>query len=270
LARSSLGTVLLVVTVAGVSAVPSLISSAAGAAIPQPVYFWGSVVSVIAGPGQSPAPEVVRPSVIGMFADGSWVIEHLVWTGWGTSVAHATGTSSASNDIPNAAQGKRINRPAMVALSNPGQFQHREVYRCFTLTVPSFPASNQHLCLSRTGSYWTLSPVQQQPTSVEFDATTIPGGCSVAVTGVSCETYSSTVSQHVRLTPTGTVTICTQHGTANTCNLGNFGEVPRYSVGKHVTVGPFGCQVQSAGVRCVVTATGKGFLVKPTTTTRIP
>src|SRR5947209_6783789 len=125
-------------------------------AVPQPIYFWGSVAATISAPGQPPAPEVVRPSTILLFADGSWDVDHLRWTGWGTSVAHAKGISSASNGIPNMAQGKRIKTPAQVTLSNPGRFQGHEVYRCFTLTVPAHPASDLHLCLERAGSGWAL------------------------------------------------------------------------------------------------------------------
>ena len=67
---------------------------------PQPIYFWGSVANIIRAPGQPPLSEVIRPSVIFLFADGSWDIDHLHWTGWGSSAAHASGISSASNGIP--------------------------------------------------------------------------------------------------------------------------------------------------------------------------
>jgi hypothetical protein len=150
----------------GVVAGPAAVSSAA---LPHPIYFWSSTAEVIHGPGQLPAPEVKRPSVIGMLADGSWAIIHLRWTGWGTRVAHATGTSSASNGNPNQAEGKRTNRPAKVALSHPGQFRGDEVYRCFTLTVRSHPASDQHLCLTRSGRYWYLSAAKS-PTHAAFYA----------------------------------------------------------------------------------------------------
>ena len=97
---------------------------------------------MIKAPGQPPAiPELIRPSSILLAEDGSSVIEHLRWTGWGSSVAHATGIRSASNGIPNMAQGKRITKPAHVTLTNPGLFQGHEVYRCFTLTVT--PTANE-------------------------------------------------------------------------------------------------------------------------------
>lgn len=124
--------------------------------LPQPIYFWGSVANTIRAPGLPSLPEVIRPSVILLFADGSWDIGHLHWTGWGSGTAHARGISSASNGIPNEAQGKRINKPGQITLSHPGRFFGREVYRCFALTVPP-PATDLHGCLEGHGGYYYLS-----------------------------------------------------------------------------------------------------------------
>lgn len=132
-----------------------VLPAAAQRALPQPIYFWGSVAATIRAPGQPPEPEVTRPALIFIFADGSWAIERLHWTGWGSSVAHATGTSSASNGIPNMAEGKRIKAPAQITLSSPGRFYGHEVYRCVVLTVPP-PATNEHLCLKDQHGYWFL------------------------------------------------------------------------------------------------------------------
>jgi hypothetical protein len=122
--------------------------------VPHPIYFWNSVAAIIQAPGLSPAPKVIRPSVIAIFADGAWVVEHLHWTGWGSRVAHAKGTSSASDGIPNIAQGHRKKTPARVTLSHPGRFHGREVYRCFRLTVAR-PATSEHACLThRAGLYY--------------------------------------------------------------------------------------------------------------------
>src|SRR5690348_4268612 len=92
------------------------LSAVARAAIPQPIYFWANVVAVIKAPNQPALPEVVRPALILLAEDGSADVQDLHWTGWGTSLAHATGISSASNGIPNMAQGKRITKPAQVTL----------------------------------------------------------------------------------------------------------------------------------------------------------
>jgi hypothetical protein len=123
--------------------------------LPHPIYFWTSVALTIRAPGQPSLPEVIRPSGIGLFADGSWDIDHLHWTGWGSSVTRAQGISSASNGIPNQAQGKRITTPGQITLSNPGQFYGHEVYRCFKLTVPP-PATSLHGCLTGHSGYWLL------------------------------------------------------------------------------------------------------------------
>src|SRR5436190_13358418 len=76
------------------------------ASVRQPIYFWSSTANAISVPkGQGPAPNrlVIRPSGIALFADGSWDVEHLHWSGWGSSTARATGISSASNGIPDQA-----------------------------------------------------------------------------------------------------------------------------------------------------------------------
>ena len=109
------------------------VPSAEAASLPQPIHFWGSIAAPVTA---SYNPVVIRPSTIGLFRDGSWFLEHLHWTGWGSSVARAKGISNASNGNPSQAQGKRIMTSAQVTLYNPGRFEDREVYRCFKLTVP--------------------------------------------------------------------------------------------------------------------------------------
>lgn len=261
-----------------------LVTTSSQAKLPQPISFWSSVAATISGPGQPQSNlRVIRPSAILMFADGSWDIDHLHWTGWGSGVAHATGISSASNGIPNEAQGKRITRPAQVTLSNPGRFQGHEVYRCFQLTVPAFPASDQRLCLTRMGGEWFLGPAAPPPPQqVDFLAATIDGGCEIDASGqlgipatgeVFCETYGSAVSQKVVLTANGRVKICTQRGNSgqNRCDQGNFGDrTPQFKVGRQARAGGFRCQVLRAGVRCSVISSGKGFLINKTHTSLVP
>ena len=98
-------------------------------AYPEPPFALSGAGNLWHGPPQ------VKPSTWLMFADGSWLIVKLKWTGWGGSVAHGTGISSASDGIPNLAQGKRIKKPAAVTLWNPGTVLGHRVYRCFSLTV---------------------------------------------------------------------------------------------------------------------------------------
>jgi hypothetical protein len=121
----------------------------------QPIYFFFNVALIIKAPGQPVQTEVIRPSTIGLFADGSWYLEKLRWTGWGSKVAHANGISNASNGIPSQAQGKRIKTPAQITLSHPGRFFGRTVYRCYQLTVPP-PATDLHGCLTGHNGYWLI------------------------------------------------------------------------------------------------------------------
>jgi hypothetical protein len=262
--RRLVGTVVLALTLGS--------ASLAEGAVPQPVYFWANTAATIAGPGQPSLPPVIRPKTIALFADGSWDVEHLRWSGWGSSVARATGISSASDGIPNQAEGKRIKTAARVVLSHPGTFQGCEVYRCFTLTIPSRPASDQHLCLKEQGGSWYLVAQRSTPaaptTSTDFLVRAIGGGCSMTTARVMCETYG-TPAQVATLAPSGAVTICVVGG-ASPCDQGDFGEgTPHYAVGRSTTVGPFRCAVLATGVRCTVVASGTGFLMSKTATARV-
>jgi hypothetical protein len=130
-----------------------IVSGVAQAAKPPPTYFWASVASIIKAPGQPVESEVIRPSTIFLFADGSWALIKLHWTGWGSKVAHGKGISSASSGNPDQAHGKRTNTPAQITLSKPGRFFGREVYRCYQLHVRP-PATDLHGCLSGHKGYW--------------------------------------------------------------------------------------------------------------------
>ena len=136
------------------------------------IYFWPNVAAGIRSPGQPAMPEVIRPSTIILFADGSWALVKLHWTGWGSAVAHAKGISSASNGIPNQAQGKRIKTPAQITLSNPGRFFGREVYRCYRLKVRA-PATDLHGCVQGLKGFWffaTPPPARSQRSQMEVYA----------------------------------------------------------------------------------------------------
>ena len=68
-----------------------------------------------------------------------------------------------------------------------------------------------------------------------------------------------------RLTPEGAVLACeSRHPSTTTCEVGNAGDrTPTFRRGHRVAVGRFRCVVLRTGVRCVVAATGKGFLFGP-------
>jgi hypothetical protein len=78
-----------------------------------------------------------------------------------------------------------------------------------------------------------------------------------------CEYLSKSSQSKATVSASGSVTLCRTHSiTSNRCELGNAGEgSPTYGIGKTVTVGRFACTVQAAGVRCIVTSTGQGFLL---------
>jgi hypothetical protein len=215
----------------------------------------------------------------------------LHWTGWGSSIARATGVSNASNDIPDVASGKRIKSTAYVTLSNPGRFRGHEVYRCFTLSIPSFPPSDQHLCLGHppgaSPGFYILeqakqpapAPAPATPSRLEFDAAAAGGGFECNMSYQREDEKTGCVShggkegvlfqQLATLQPNGQIATCSQRGTANRCELGNLGVVPTFQPGKVVTVGPFTCKVLETGVECTVTATGKGFLMTPESVTEV-
>ena len=59
----------------------------------------------------------VRPKEITTSGDGSGYVQDLVWSGWGTARATATGTEKLNNCEPNCAQGKYTAYPATVTLA---------------------------------------------------------------------------------------------------------------------------------------------------------
>ncbi len=285
---------------AGIIMALLLLNASAQAKIPQPVYSWTNIPEPVSGAVMLNQ-EVVRPSKFLLFEDGQWFLQDMHWTGWGSSVAHGTGISNSSNDIPNAATGKRIKTWARVTLSDPGWFQGHEVYRCFDLAVPP-PASlgPRPSCLAHFGSSWILTegapppPPAAPPTSpkeLEFNAGAPLGGTrlggvecemdddpSVNLVEVNCQStgfssVTSTTPNHIQtatLTANGRVQLCAEQNGSDGCDIGNEGEnTPTYNVGKQVTDGPFRCQVRATGVKCTVIKTGKGFVINRTKAIRI-
>ncbi|HZE15619.1 MAG TPA: hypothetical protein VE197_07860 [Mycobacterium sp.] len=145
-----------------VSAVVQAGTAGAGAAAAHQISAYPQIPFPLSGVGNvwHGNPQV-KPSSWLMFADGSWVLEKLKWTGWGSKVADATGISSASNGIPNQAQGKRIKKKAKVTLWNPGRVLGHTVYRCFALTLPK-RANSMILCLKNRHG-WNYLPTNAKP-----------------------------------------------------------------------------------------------------------
>lgn len=103
---------------------------------------------------------VVRPSTLMLTEDGSVALTHLDWSGWGTSVAHATGVWSASNGIPSQATGKRTTSPARLMLWSPGLVLGQRVYRCYQIS-PTHPRRDitDHACMQQQGAFYLYVPV---------------------------------------------------------------------------------------------------------------
>src|ERR1700722_10679244 len=271
--------IVLAASVAGLAfAAPSHAASPVGG----PISFWSSTAAAVSVPkGALPQGNrrVVKPSVILMYQDGSWDIERLRWSGWGSDVATATGISSASNGIPNQAAGKRIKRTAKVTLSDPGTFQGHHVYRCFALAVPSFPASDEQLCLAGHGGYDYL-----QSSARHLDAFLSPGHqvwCVMNPTAVSCFTGGAPPAATAHpaqrggpLTAGGRVSTCfvANPGVSAVCtqNWDSSASVLKY--GQTSEIGDFRCTSATTGISCILLtgkAAGKGFVITDTGVRRV-
>jgi len=82
-------------------------------------------------------------------------------------------------------------------------------------------------------------------------------------TAAFCQTYPHTESATLR--PSGLVTIC--HGIKCIGNPPD--QVPTLVYGAWLAAGPLRCTSLRAGVKCVVTKTGRGFLISPTSIERV-
>jgi len=148
------GALLLVVAVAdGVFAAP------AGAAPSHqnsgPISFYSDL-----GTMANKKSLVVRPAMLMLVEDGSVALIDLKWSGWGTSIASATGVWSASNGIPDQATGKPTTSPARLTVSSPGLVLGHRVYRCFQI-YPPHPHRDilDHGCMQRQGTSYEYAPV---------------------------------------------------------------------------------------------------------------
>jgi hypothetical protein len=241
----------------------------------QPIYFWSSTADAVSVPKGALAQgnaRVIRPSVIGMLADGSWTIDNLRWSGWGGRVARATGISNASNAIPNAAQGKRIKRPANVMLTNPGRFEGHEVYRCFTLTVPTFPASDERLCLRDRAGYHYF-----ESTAAHLDDFLSPDRkvwCDMSSSPIFCATGGGSLAgsdgspaqRLATLSSTGRLTTCfvAVPSVSADCLQNWDSGAPVLRDGQESESGGFRCSSAANGITCIVLAghgANKGFVI---------
>lgn len=107
-------------------------------------------------------------------------------------------------------------------------------------------------------------------TVIEFYARNSAGQISCAIydgylggpPSAFCESYAPDRQSVTKLNLAGEVVTCVSRN--DECGLGNAGvDTPTYGYGRSVTVGHFRCVVTRKGVRCVVRATGEGFLFNP-------
>lgn len=145
---------LLLVTAFGSAVVTPALAAGASPAT-RPISFYSEILDSIS----SNAPLDVRPSMLLLAEDGSVALVHLKWSGWGTSVARATGVWSASDCTPDCADGKLTTHPAQLTLSSPGLVFGHRVYRCFQVT-PANPQRDPEDagCIQQQGTSYTYSP----------------------------------------------------------------------------------------------------------------
>jgi hypothetical protein len=259
-------------TVAICLALAALVTLASSPAVrakaPAPTYFFSNN----GAPINSQNRLVMRPSGFFLFLDGQWLLQDLHWTGWGSPVARATGISNSSNDIPNAAAGRRIKTWADMTLSVPVRWHGREVYSCFHILVPP-PASDLSGCVlpnppigngwlagGATGSADFLAPGQR----IWCQIATVWGFCAGGVPSpapVVPPAFSAT------LRPAGQVTLCTIPSAARGCAQNWDAGAPVLQVGQEVRAGNILCKSEVRGILCTLVSgahRGRGFLISNT------
>jgi hypothetical protein len=233
-----------------------------------PVYFFSNNAEPIG----SHNPLVVRPTGFALFLDGQWVLQDLHWTGWGSSVARATGISNSSNDIPDAASGKRIKTWADMTLSSPLRWRGHEVYSCFTILVPP-PASDSSGCVLPNppiGNGWLAGSIGQ----VEFLAPGQNIWCGIDDVVSFCAggpgSSASWVAPSLGATlySTGKVALCSvpqaSLRTEGGCAQNWDASPPVLQIGQQVSADNVLCKSQRIGISCTIVSgrhKGKGFLI---------
>ena len=137
----------------GMVAIPALAGSVPPGA--SHISFYGDIGNMI----NSQNPLLVRPSTLLLTEDGSVALTHLRWSGWGNSIARATGVWTASDCTPSCATGKLTTSSARLTLSSPGAVTGHQVYRCFQVSPPH-PQRDiaDQGCIARQGSSYAYSP----------------------------------------------------------------------------------------------------------------
>jgi hypothetical protein len=124
--------------------------------------------------------------------------------------------------------------------------------------------------------HWNGSRLVAGPWKNGKPAATTAGAFYSPSRNIGCGMYDETGTHKVicvsvvppekaTLDQTGRVSVCRDpnpNDPRDECLFGNLGErIPTLAYGRHLTVGRFRCDSLVIGVRCIVTATGKGFLM---------
>lgn len=146
-------TLVLVTLYFGLFTAPAAAGGASSSA--RQISFYGDIGNII----NSRNPLLVRPSTLLLAEDGSVALVHLRWSGWGTSVARATGVWNASNCTPSCATGKLTTSPARLMLSSLTLVGSHWVYRCFRISPPHPRLDiEDHGCIRRQGASYSYVP----------------------------------------------------------------------------------------------------------------
>lgn len=239
-------------------------SPAVGAKASAPTYFFSNN----AEPINAHNPLVIRPSGFLLFLDGQWVLQDLHWTGWGSPVARATGISNSSNDIPDAASGRRIKTWADMTLSSPLRWRGREVYSCFNILVPP-PASDLSGCVLPSvpiGNGWLDGGIN----SVDFLAPGqriwcgISGWPAFCVGGASSPAATFPPPFGATLYRNGQVTLCSIPTSQGGCAQNWDASAPVLQVGQEVRANNVLCKSERSGIHCSIASgahRGRGFVI---------
>jgi hypothetical protein len=76
----------------------------------------------------------IRPKVVQMSGDASWIIGSIKWANWGGASAKGLGTSDVETCEPNCASGGIVKTTSQVTLSMLGSYDGRRVYRCISVS----------------------------------------------------------------------------------------------------------------------------------------
>jgi hypothetical protein len=229
-----------------------------------PVYFFSNN----AQPINSHNRLVMRPGGFLLFLDGQWLLQDLHWTGWGSPVARATGISNSSDDIPDAASGRRIKTWADMTLSSPLRWRGREVYSCFKILVPP-PASDLSGCVLPNppiGNGWLAGGTN----GVDFLAPGQRAWCVIGsspafcVGGVSSPAAAAPPPFGATLSGNGNVTLCSIPSSRGGCAQNWDASAPVLQVGQEVRANNVLCKSEHSGIFCSIASgahKGRGFVI---------